>query len=181
VVDGSTSIGAAWAVVPLLGAYLATVLICWVRGRPRLPRARLVTVTILVVYALSVAAATIFPISPHPPAYWSGEPWWTMIHWIPLDVDGPSSVLNVIMFVPFGVLVPLLWPRADSVRRLMIRAVCASATIELIQFLIGLTLGSRRTVDVNDLLANTAGALLGLLALRLAVPTPTARAGLATR
>jgi glycopeptide antibiotics resistance protein len=35
---------------------------------------------------------------------------------------------------------------------------------------LGLTVGSRRTVDINDVLANTAGALLGLLILRLALP-----------
>ena len=125
---------------------------------------------LLFVYAAAVVAITIFPITPHPPSYWIGEPWWTMIHWIPFDVDAPSFVLNVIMFVPFGVLVPLLWRPADAVRRLAVTAACASAGIELTQFVIGLTLGSRRTVDVNDLIANTAGALLGLLVLRLAVP-----------
>jgi glycopeptide antibiotics resistance protein len=51
-----------------------------------------------------------------------------------------------------------------------VAAACASTGIEVTQFVIGLTLGSRRTVDVNDLIANTAGALLGLLLLRLAVP-----------
>ncbi len=144
-------------------------------GRPspslaRVTRGRLITATIGILYGLGVVAVTIFPVRPRPAGYWDGEPWWTMIHWIPFVVDAPSFVLNVIMFVPFGVLLPLLWRPADAVRRMAVAAACASTGIEVTQFVIGLTLGSRRTVDVNDLIANTAGALLGLLLLRLAVP-----------
>jgi glycopeptide antibiotics resistance protein len=42
----------------------------------------------------------------------------------------------------------------------------ASAVIELTQFVLWLTVGNHRTVDVNDLIANTAGGVLGLLAMR---------------
>jgi glycopeptide antibiotics resistance protein len=126
--------------------------------------------TTLFLYAVAVIAVTVFPIRPHPASYWAGEPWWTMIHWIPGDVDAPSSVLNVIMFVPYGVLVPLVWRAADAVRKLALLAALSSTAIELTQLVLGVTVGSRRTVDINDVLANTAGALLGLLILRLALP-----------
>ena len=131
---------------------------------------RTVTVLLFLGYAAGVVAVTVFPITPHPPAYWSGEPWWTMVHYIPFQVDASSFVLNVILFVPFGVLVPLLRPSTDAIGRLAGRAVAVSCGIELVQLVLGLTLGSRRTVDVNDLIANTLGALAGLLILRLAVP-----------
>jgi glycopeptide antibiotics resistance protein len=144
-------------------------------------RGRLITITIGILYVLGVVALTVFPLRPRPPGYWTGEPWWTVIHWIPFDVDVPSFVLNVIMFVPFGVLLPLLWRTTDAVRRMTVAAACASGGIELVQFVIGLTLGSRRTVDVNDLIANTAGALLGLLVLRLAVPSPAHRGAVTSR
>ncbi|MEU8232123.1 VanZ family protein [Actinoplanes sp. NPDC048967] len=137
---------------------------------------RRLTVTVFFLYALSVIAITVFPIRVRSAAYWTGEPWWTMLHWIPGDVDAPSFVLNVIMFIPLGVLLPLLRPSLDAVRRLAGCAAAASSAIELIQFVLGMTLGSRRTVDVNDLIANTAGALLGLLILRLAVPSRRHRA-----
>lgn len=126
--------------------------------------------TILFAYAVAVIAITMFPIRRHPPGYWAGEPWWTMIHWIPGQVDLPSTVLNVIMFVPYGVLAPLLWRTADAARKLALLAALSSTAIELTQLVIGVTVGSRRTVDINDVLANTAGALLGLLILRLALP-----------
>jgi glycopeptide antibiotics resistance protein len=140
---------------------------------------RKITITTLILYGLGVIAVTVFPIHRHPPGYWTGEPWWTVIHWVPGDVDLPSFVLNVIMFVPYGVLVPLLWRSADAARRLALAGAATSLGIELTQLVLGLTLGSRRTVDVNDLIANTAGALLGLLILRLALPRPAHRAGVA--
>ncbi|MEV4709357.1 VanZ family protein [Actinoplanes sp. NPDC049316] len=142
---------------------------------------RRVTVGMLLLYTAGVVAITIFPIRPHPASYWAGEPIAEMFHWIPGDVDAPSFVLNVIMFVPFGILVPLLWPATDSLRRLALCAAAASATIELVQLVLGLTIGSRRTVDVNDLIANTAGAVIGLLILRLAVPSAAHRAGACPR
>jgi len=137
---------------------------------------RRVTITVFLLYAVSVVAVTVFPIRVRSADYWADEPWRTTIHLIPGDVDGPSFVLNVIMFIPFGVLLPLIRPRLDAVRRLAASAAAASLAIELTQFALGMTLGSRRTVDVNDLIANTAGALLGLLILRLAVPSPRHRA-----
>ncbi|WP_306207004.1 VanZ family protein [Actinoplanes sp. RD1] len=140
---------------------------------------RLVLGTISLLYAAAVIMITIFPIRPHPPSYWAAEPFSEMVHWIPGDVDAPSFVLNVIMFLPFGVLGPLLSRRCDGYAAIAWRAVTASAVIELTQLVLGLTLGSRRTIDVNDLIANTAGALLGLLILRLAVPAAAHRAGLA--
>jgi len=142
---------------------------------------RTVTALLLVVYAMAVIAVTIFPIHSHPRSYWAASPWWTMIHYIPLVVDAPSFVLNIVMFVPFGLLLPVLWPRLDSVRRLAAYAAAASATIELSQLVLGLTMGSRRTVDVNDLIANTAGALAGLLVLRAAAPDSRHRALIASR
>jgi glycopeptide antibiotics resistance protein len=139
------------------------------------PRLRRLFGTAFLVYAALVLAITIFPIHPRPDSYWLGAPWWTMIHWIPGDVDAPSFVLNVIMLIPYGVLAPLLWRRFDSVRSLALLAVASSSGIEAVQFVIGVTLGSRRTVDVNDLIANTGGALVGLLILRLALPYASQR------
>lgn len=129
----------------------------------------------LALYALGVLAVTLLPIRPHPADYWAGEPFARMVHLVPGDVDWPSFILNVIMFIPFGVLLPLFHPAADRYGRIASLAVTASALIELAQLTLGLTLGSRRTVDVNDLIANLAGALLGLLILRLAVPAPAHR------
>ena len=69
-------------------------------------------------------------------------------------VDPVGYALNVALFVPFGALASRLWPG----RRLLLRAagggLAFSLLIELSQLL-----NSRRT-DVDDLLMNTAGAVL---------------------
>jgi glycopeptide antibiotics resistance protein len=167
---GTTTITATTALLPALLAVLTLIAIPPVRGRVAVARRRPVTLATLMVYAAAVLALTIFPIDVHPPDFWAHEPWWSDVHWIPFSVDAPSMILNVIMFVPVGMLVPTLWPATDTVRRLTVVALGASAPIEMIQFVLSLTLQSRRTLDVNDLIANTAGALLGLLLLRMSRP-----------
>jgi glycopeptide antibiotics resistance protein len=163
-----TTINAGPIVLPLLAACLALLAIPSVRRRVPVARRRPLTLATLIVYAAGVLAITVFPITAWPPEHWLGEPWWTVIHWIPFYVDGASMVLNVIMTIPIGILLPLLWPRTGTIRGVAVPAFCVSASIELIQLIIGLTVYSRRTVDINDLIANTAGAVLGLLMLRLA-------------
>ncbi|MGF6375666.1 glycopeptide antibiotics resistance protein [Clostridiales Family XIII bacterium PM5-7] len=65
-------------------------------------------------------------------------------------------VLNVVLFVPYGILVPLLWKKADSWKRIFIYGILTSFSIEMIQMLfIG------RLADIDDLIANTIGCLLG--------------------
>jgi glycopeptide antibiotics resistance protein len=117
-----------------------------------------------VAWVLGVVAVTVFPIRAHPRG--GRAPWWVVIHWVPFEVPPLGFVLNVMMFMPLGVLVPLLWPGAGSVRRTGLLGLAGSAAIETAQLVLWLTLGNFRTVDINDLIANTGGAVLGLLLLR---------------
>lgn len=64
---------------------------------------------------------------------------------------------NIVMFVPFGFFLPLLW---DKARRFFIVAaggLTLSLLIECLQFFIS------RGTDIDDLLLNTAGTMLGYL------------------
>ena len=75
---------------------------------------------------------------------------------------------NVVMFVPLGFLLPLVSVRC---RRLLVTAVVAlvvSVGIEFIQLAMLFTLVSRRSVDIDDVVLNVAGAVLGYLAWRIA-------------
>lgn len=80
---------------------------------------------------------------------------------VPLVVDGPGSavdaVLNVGVFVPLGALLALLGMRVLPAGVL---ALAGSLSIESAQYL----MDAGRTADVNDLITNTVGALLGWLA-----------------
>lgn len=68
-----------------------------------------------------------------------------------------SMILNVVMFMPLGFLLPLLWKEYQSLVRTAIIGFCFSCGIEFCQ------LFNRRVSDVDDLLMNTLGAVLGWL------------------
>lgn len=64
-------------------------------------------------------------------------------------------VLNVVLFVPLGFLLPLVWPRAGRILPVATFGLGLSLVIELSQLL------NNRTTDVDDLVANTLGTLVG--------------------
>ncbi len=62
---------------------------------------------------------------------------------------------NTLLFLPWGFFLPLLWRRFRGVFRLMGMALLLTVCIETAQLFIG------RTVDVDDLLLNFLGSMLG--------------------
>ena len=77
-----------------------------------------------------------------------------------LRVDFKNACLNVLLFVPLGVLLPVLWGRFRSAKRTVLAGLAVSFAIEFSQIF------TFRTTDVNDLITNTAGAALGFLLAR---------------
>lgn len=73
-------------------------------------------------------------------------------------IKGPvDTALNVLLFLPLGIILPLLYAELDSAKAVTIAALLLSVTIECIQmFGLGIT-------DVNDLMTNSAGAFFGFL------------------
>ena len=76
-----------------------------------------------------------------------------------------NTLGNIALFLPFGILLPLLSDRFNSIKRVMLLAACLSLSIETIQ-LLSRFIGSPRAVDVDDVLLNTLGACLGLVVYR---------------
>ena len=90
-----------------------------------------------------------------------------------MDISYPG---NLLLFIPFGWLVPLIWKKWDRLPRVAGAALALSFLIEASQLL------NNRFSDVDDLIINTAGALLGYLLFRLTarpVQRPRAEAPLA--
>lgn len=69
--------------------------------------------------------------------------------------DYRSSLLNVLFFMPLGFLLPTIWKQFRTVWRTVLFSLGASLLIELAQLL------SPRATDVNDLITNTVGGILG--------------------
>jgi len=70
---------------------------------------------------------------------------------------------NVVMFVPLGFFIPCVFRKADSFRRSMLYALIMIVCIEIIQLVT--LLGS---LDVDDLILNMIGVVIGYLIYRLA-------------
>ncbi|MEU0005201.1 VanZ family protein [Streptomyces sp. NPDC006314] len=68
---------------------------------------------------------------------------------------------NVLLGMPFGVLVPVLAPRARGVLRVLALTALVMLMVELAQG----ALVTGRAFDIDDVILNTAGALLGWLLL----------------
>lgn len=75
---------------------------------------------------------------------------------------GTYLIGNIAAFVPLGALAPMLSPRWRSWGRALLLGLLASGLIELAQLVASLAMGYPwRVADVDDLLLNTLGTLLG--------------------
>lgn len=71
---------------------------------------------------------------------------------------------NLLLLVPMGVLVPIAWRAARPFWTTVAVGVVVSVTIEVLQFLLGVLVGQfYRVVDVDDVLLNVAGVVVGRL------------------
>ncbi|MFD7032424.1 VanZ family protein [Streptomyces sp. NPDC059917] len=68
---------------------------------------------------------------------------------------------NLLLGVPFGVLLPVLLPRARGAVRVVVATAAVMTLVELVQG----ALVTGRTFDIDDVILNTSGALLGYLLL----------------
>ena len=77
-------------------------------------------------------------------------------------IKGPvDTVLNVILFLPLGFFIPLLYREYERVGRTVSAGFFLSLAIELVQMF------GRGTTDINDLISNTVGTCLGHFFYRL--------------
>ena len=156
-------------VVPL--AAVALVVLLWrLHRRGALSVPRVLVGVAACVYGAGVVANTVFPV--HLGRTPSGLPWWTRFHLTPLaGTEWFDMALNVVVFAPLGVLLPLL-ARVGSARGVLLRGFLVGLAMEVVHFLNALTGSGGHVADVNDLLANTLGAPIGYGLFRLALLVP---------
>ncbi|MEO8173136.1 MAG: VanZ family protein [Sediminibacterium sp.] len=73
---------------------------------------------------------------------------------------------NIVLFLPLGFLLPMVARKTNSFAAIFFIALLCSAVIECVQY-IERSFGAYRSVDVDDLILNTLGAILGWLFLCL--------------
>jgi len=132
-------------------------------------------------FSLYVALLGIVTLAP-PPISWSNDQFGTnlvpLLYSVRCFVPNPgqpsttafclqSIVGNLAMFAPLGIMLPLLSEELSSAKSVLTVSMAASISIELLQY-VGRWVGNPRWSDVDDVLFNVIGALLGYGFLRLA-------------
>lgn len=73
------------------------------------------------------------------------------------EIDVVAYVLNILLFIPFGIFVPFLWDKQKQLWRTLSASLTFSLLIELSQ------LWNNRSTDIDDLLMNTLGGCIGFV------------------
>ena len=142
----------------------AVALAFWLRGRKDKDRRHTKHLIGCLVYACYLfalleitGAGTVYDI-----ARYGVNP--RLINLIPFsdrDLDVVGYALNVVLFLPLGILLPLLWTEFGSLKAAAISGALTSLVIELSQLI------NSRVTDIDDLILNTLGAILGFVAFKL--------------
>ena len=85
----------------------------------------------------------------------------TLVPFLPMIADFKNTILNIILFVPLGIMLPFLWKKYNTLKATAVFGFMMSLSIELLQ------LFTYRATDINDLIANTLGTLFGYFLFRM--------------
>jgi glycopeptide antibiotics resistance protein len=77
------------------------------------------------------------------------------------DIDFVAYLENILLFIPFGCLLPFIWTDTNNLKCVVLSGFFFSLLIEISQ------LFNNRRTDIDDLMLNTFGALLGYLLFKL--------------
>lgn len=149
---------------PLVGVWL---LLSVAQGQRAAGRA--VSLFALDTYLIGVALVTWLPIILDSEARF-GRPPASSVSWVPfatvanyLDLVGETALRqvggNLLLLVPLGIAIRLLWP-VLSVRRVLVILLATAGVIEAVQYVeLATGIAPGRAVDVDDVILNVTGAL----------------------
>ena len=164
--DRMFSIEAWYFVIPAFLIYIAVLFLNVKKKNKGYTLLQYITLISFGVYLLSVITLTIFPIDVNLGIYANQVPWYRLINIIPiLTIDLFTFMLNIIMCIPFGVYM-MLFNKINSLSYIAKRSFLLSLSIEITQFILLLTVSSGRSMDVNDLISNTLGGILGFIIIK---------------
>lgn len=144
---------------------------------------------LFVLYLLLVVSVTLFPLETRIDFNWENIlyrinliPIATVIQEIQLissSYNGDSMFQaylllkniggNILLTVPLGILAPLLWNNIKEFKALLLLGFLMSVSIEFLQFFIILAGGQGRAVDVDDVIWNISGSIVGFYFYKLII------------
>lgn len=142
-----------------LGVALFVLLLVRLSRREDFTLPRTITAAVVATYAAGIFANTVFPIYLSPAE--SDAAWSPAIALIPFyDYEVEDALTNLAVFLPLGFLIPLFIQRA-SWRSVTLIAASISLGIELAQLAAQAYFAGGHIADVNDLIWNAAGGMIG--------------------
>jgi len=165
-------ISAAPVVVPL--AALAFALLLWrLHRNGTLTPLRALVALVATVYAAGLIANTLLPIYVGGVAY--PAPWRLFVNLTPLaNTERADMAKNVVLFAPLGLLIPLV-TRLRAALPVVLSGLLVSVAMELLQLLNAVKWHGGHIADVNDVLSDTLGVILGYAVYRLLLLVPVTR------
>lgn len=173
--------GSAFIAAAALGAVLA--IHGWLTGAAR---RTILSRLFGVFYAAWVVSMTLLPILLGPPGTGVGlEPYWrNSVNLVPFKtvqlylrsdlgtVAWTNLLGNLLLLVPFGALGPVAWRKLDRFGRILGAGLGISLAIEALQFAKRFVdaLGMTRSVDIDDVILNVAGVIIGYVIYRMVSP-----------
>ena len=145
------------AICIIITALIMLPVLLWMRRKERWTYKRFVGYWMLAIYFSVVYQLTGGPTVD----YIRWDPNVDLIPLLGMMGDIKNSLLNIALFVPLGLLLPLLWKRYRDVRYTLAFSFGLSLVIELSQ------LFTYRATDVDDLITNTLGGILGWCTARM--------------
>lgn len=150
------------------------------RGKMILAK-REILLNLFFVYLLCVLAVTFFPLYI---SWGEFRETWFSINVVPvystindiMKTTGDSNITNfmmkfwvkniggnILLLLPLGTMLPMMWKRFESIKKTIIFGFCFSLCIEVLQLLSGFIGVWGRAFDIDDILLNTVGTFLGFI------------------
>ena len=92
-----------------------------------------------------------------------------IIPFVDMASDLINACLNILLFVPFGFFLPILWATFKKIKNIAFMGLITTLFIEISQIF------TFRTTDINDIITNTIGTIIGYFIARWITNTFTKR------
>lgn len=77
-----------------------------------------------------------------------------VIPFLDMVSDFINACLNILLFVPFGFFLPILWDKFRNIKNIALMGFIVTSLIEILQIF------TFRTSDINDIITNTVGTII---------------------
>lgn len=83
-----------------------------------------------------------------------------IIPFVDMIPDFINACLNVLLFIPFGFFLPIVWEKFRNIKTVALMGLITTGFIEVSQIF------TFRTTDINDIITNTVGTIIGYFVAR---------------